>query len=77
MIFWQVMLPMRRPLTTDSQPVYWLRLFRSPLKYYFELGIRRAKSGLKSVPVIATWLRKLKDVFRRTTPPAESGGGLE
>lgn len=64
-------------LATDSQPVYWLRLFRSPLKYYFELGIRRAKSGLKSVPVIATWLRKLKDVFRRTTPPAESGGGLE
>lgn len=64
-------------LATDSQPVYWLRLFRNPLKYYFELGIRRVKSSLKSKPVIAIWLRKMKDLLRRTTPPPESDSGLE
>ena len=64
-------------LATDSQPVYWLRLFRSPFRYYFELSVRRTKSGLKSFPVIATWLRKLKDVFRRTAPSQEGGVGIE
>ena len=64
-------------LATDSQPVYWLRLFHSPLKYYFELGVRRVKLGIKSVPAIATWLRKLKVLLRRTPPQPEGGVGFE
>lgn len=64
-------------LATDSQPVYWLRLFRSPLRYYFAVGMRRAKLGLKSIPIIASWLRKLKALFRRNVPHPENGVGLE
>lgn len=64
-------------LSTDSQPVYWLRLFRSPLRYYFALGLRRVKAGLKSVPSIATWLRKLKALLRRNDFHPENGVGFE
>jgi len=64
-------------LSTDTQPVYWLRLFRNPLRYYFALGIRRAKVGIKSIPGLATLLRKLKSIFRRKDFHPENGVGFE
>ncbi len=65
-------------LATDSQPVYWLRLFRNPLRFYFELGVRHAKSRLKSFPSLADWLRRMRILFRRTNAShPESGAGFE
>lgn len=51
-------------LATESQPMYWIRLFRHPFHYYLERNIRQIKFWAKSKPGIIDWLRRMRDVFR-------------
>lgn len=52
-------------LATISQELYWIRLFRNPLRYYLARIFRSFKSRIIFVPQMAGWARRINDVLLR------------
>jgi hypothetical protein len=56
-------------LAPESQPMYWIRLFRRPFQFHLERTVRQVNRWIKSMPGAADGLRRLKDVSRRAKTP--------